>query len=365
MNKLTTFALGALLLGLLVSLSASGASVDTHDPLQKGFIAPPPEARPELFWDWMHDLVTREGITHDLEAMKRAGCAGALIMLVGDVDAEFHPAHNMPNPVKCMSLEFFEHWKFAAEEAHRLGLTLISQCGPGWCHSGGPWIKPEQAVQDLIWSEVQVTGPVQVTSLVLATPKPDFTRDVAVVAFPRRAGELRPGEIVELTDRLKDGVVAWDVPAGDWTVRRYAMGNAGAYNRVPPDGGEGLECDKLSKPAVKAMFDGMVGRFLQDSPQRAGQTILGMEADSWEVGGPEWSPGFRDEFKTRRGYDPVPWLVGSKGGPKVGGDLGRRFDYDFRLTQVDCFADNFFSYLTELCRQHGMDFMTGAVFRAV
>ena len=356
MTKLMTFLMPA----ALVSLSVSRA--DTDDPLRKGFMAPPPEARPELFWDWMHDLVTREGITHDLEAIKRAGCAGALIMLVGDVDAEFHPAHNMPNPVKCMSPEFFAHWQFAAEEAHRLGLTLISQCGPGWCHSGGPWIKPDQAVQHLVWSEAQVTGPQPGAVLTLATPGPDFTGEVAVVAFPRRAGDLRPEEIVELTGRLKDGVVAWDAPAGEWTLRRYAMGNAGAYNRVPPKDGEGLECDKLSKPAVKAMFDGMVGRFIQDSPQLAGKTILGMEADSWEVGGPEWSPGFRDEFKARRGYDPVPWLVGAKGGPQVGGDLGRRFGYDVCLTQVDCFADNFFSYLTDMCRERGMDFMTEPYF---
>ena len=60
-----------------------------------------------------------------------------------------------------MSPEFFEHWKFAAEEANRLGLTLISQCGPGWCHSGGPWITPEQAVQHLDFSELSVTGPKQ------------------------------------------------------------------------------------------------------------------------------------------------------------------------------------------------------------
>lgn len=355
MKKLTTCTLVALLLAPLAALQA-----EVNGPLQKGFMEPPPESRPELFWDWMHDLVTRDGITHDLESMKRVGLSGAMIMLVGGVDADFDPTHKMPKPVKCMSPEFFEHWKFAAEEANRLGLTLISQCGPGWCHSGGPWIKPEQAVQHLAWSEVQITGPAPGTQLVLATP-PDFTHDVAVVAFPRRAGEIRPQDVVELTARMKEGAVTWDVPAGNWTVRRYALSNAKAYNRVAPTAGRGLECDKLSKEAVKVMFDGMVGRFIQDSPQLAGKSILGMEADSWEVGHPEWSPGFREEFKTRLGYDPVPWLVGFKGPTtaRVGsGDLGERFAYDVNLTLVNCFADNFFSYLTELCGKHGMEFMT-------
>jgi len=327
--------------------------------LEAGFRNPPAAARPEIFWDWMHDMVSREGITHDLEAMKRIGLGGALIMLVGDVDAGFDPAHNMPNPVKCMSPEFFEHWKFAAEEAHRLGLTLISQCGPGWCHSGGPWITPEQAVQHLVWSDVSATGPAAGSELPLPLPGPEFTRDVAVVAFPSGRQRINPQQIVELTSRFDGTVLTWDAPAGDWTVRRYAMRNAKAFNRVAPAAGRGLECDKLSKPAVKAMFEGMVGRFIQDAPTLAGKSIFGMEADSWEVGHPEWSPGFRDTFRNRRGYDPVPWLVGFKGGPKVADDdRATRFAYDVQLTQIDLFADNFFSYLTELCRERGMEFMT-------
>jgi len=51
--------------------AAEGATA--ADALRAGFQSPPPAARPELFWDWMHDMVTQEGITHDLEAMKRNG----------------------------------------------------------------------------------------------------------------------------------------------------------------------------------------------------------------------------------------------------------------------------------------------------
>ena len=49
--------------------------------LEAGFRNPPAAARPEIFWDWLHDMVSRMGITHDLEAMKRIGLGGALIML--------------------------------------------------------------------------------------------------------------------------------------------------------------------------------------------------------------------------------------------------------------------------------------------
>jgi hypothetical protein len=509
--------------------------VSAADALREGFQSPPPSARPELFWDWMHDLVNKEGITHNLEAMKRNGFSGAMIMLCGDVDAGFNPTHKMPNPVKCMSPEFFEHWKFAAEEANRLGLTLISQCGPGWCHSGGPWITPEQAVQHLDSSEVSVTGPAAKSAFLLpqsttapsslgyhaaltssdetkwvqvdlgqelpiervvltplehdkhkgfgfpvrfkvelaadptfASPTPlldrtaedvpnpgteavaaegrsstarfvrvtatrlwkrptggpgpycfglaqlqvfsggrnvalnghvsardsveewgwsarglvdgrttgesrgpqgelilpppggsNFTHEVAVVAFPRGKLPLQTADLIELTMSVREGVLTWDVPPGEWTIRRFAMKNARAYNRVAPASGSGLECDKLSREANQAMFDGMVGRFIKDSPHLAGKSILGMEADSWEVGHPEWSAYFRQEFQARRGYDPVPWLVGYKGGPKFGEEgLGDRFKYDLQLTQTDLFADNFFTYLNDVCAKQGMEFMT-------
>ena len=186
------------------------------DSLQAGFQSPPASAHPELFWDWMHDMVTKEGITYDLEVMKRMGFSGALIMLVGEVDAKFNPTHHLPNPVRCMTPEFFEHWKFAAEEADRLGLTLVSQCGPGWCHSGGPWITKENAVQHLDYSETTNTGPAPRLSLRLQKaseavfqsgsgskvgeailPAPgaaDFTRDVAIVALPKEKKTLEPGE---------------------------------------------------------------------------------------------------------------------------------------------------------------------------
>ena len=46
--------------------------------MHQGFQSRPASARPELFWDWMHDLVSKEGLTHNLEAMKRNGFSGAI-----------------------------------------------------------------------------------------------------------------------------------------------------------------------------------------------------------------------------------------------------------------------------------------------
>lgn len=345
---------------------------------KKEFQNPSSEYRPMIFWDWMHDMVSKEGITSDLESFKKFGLSGTLVMIIGEADANFNPAHNMQNPIKPMSEDFFDAWKFAAEESHRLGMTIISQCGPGWCHSGGPWIKPDQAIQHLAYSELNISleagqhlqifidHPDKTADVKKETYKyklalpggEDFTKDIALLAY-KETDTLDVKKIENLSEELDKGMVEVYLPPGKWIIRRYAMKNANAYNRVPPEEGKGLECDKLDKDAVLAMYNGYVGRFVSQSPQLAGETIIGMEADSWEVGNPEWSKKFTKEFIHRRQYNPLPWLVFLKNDiPVKDPDLVERFKNDIYITQNELFAENFFSFLHDLLDKKGIKFFT-------
>jgi len=51
---------------------------------EEGFRNPPAEYRPEVYWDWMGGLISKAGITKDLEALERAGVGGVLIMQMPD-----------------------------------------------------------------------------------------------------------------------------------------------------------------------------------------------------------------------------------------------------------------------------------------
>lgn len=50
--------------------------------LVREFRKPPATARPWVYWFWLNGNITEHGITADLEAMKRAGIGGVLIMEV-------------------------------------------------------------------------------------------------------------------------------------------------------------------------------------------------------------------------------------------------------------------------------------------
>ena len=130
----------------------------------------------------MNGNVTKEGILADLEAMARAGIGGAQIFDVSD---------GIPaGSVAFCSEEWFDMLAFANEEAKRLGIELaLSNCS-GWSSSGGPWVKPEDSMKCIVYSETVVRGGGRFCGR-LPQPKTvkGFYRDVATLAFPRPAGE--------------------------------------------------------------------------------------------------------------------------------------------------------------------------------
>ena len=66
--------------GLLVLLGST--AMMAREDLTKGFISPPDSARPWTYGFFLNGNITRDGITADLDAMKRVGIGGMTIMEV-------------------------------------------------------------------------------------------------------------------------------------------------------------------------------------------------------------------------------------------------------------------------------------------
>lgn len=124
------------------------------DALEQGFVDPPDSARPRTWWHWTGGNVTREGITKDLEWMKRVGIAGVQL-----ADVSFGMGQTIEQKIEFGSPEWLDALRHAASEAQRLGLEMAIFSSPGWSETGGPWVKPEQAMKKLVWSETTVEGP--------------------------------------------------------------------------------------------------------------------------------------------------------------------------------------------------------------
>ncbi len=188
-----SFAAGALALVVRGPRVALGANVSGEDDLEAAFRSLPASARPKTWWHWMNGNITRDGITRDLEALHRAGVGGFQIFQVGT---------GIPKgPVNYGSDEWLHLLQHAAAEADRLGLEYDMMNCPGWSSSGGPWITPELSMQQLTWSETQVSGGSEV-DVHLPEPfkKRNYYRDALVLAFPSIDGEETP--LKELLSRV-------------------------------------------------------------------------------------------------------------------------------------------------------------------
>ncbi len=126
------------------------------DLLEKGFVDPPDAAKPRVWWHWTGGNITREGITKDLEWMRRVGIGGAQAADIGMAGGQ-----SVEKKIEFFTPEWFDALKHAATESDRLGLELSIFSSSGWSLTGGPWVKPEEAMKKLVWSETNVQGPMK------------------------------------------------------------------------------------------------------------------------------------------------------------------------------------------------------------
>ncbi|WP_146586868.1 glycosyl hydrolase [Posidoniimonas polymericola] len=208
-----------LLCSALAGACLTGGASELAD-LRSSFAEPPSEAWPRTWWHWTKGAVTEEGITKDLEWMKRAGIAGFQL-----ADVNLGGGQSVEPAVEFGSATWLSAVRKAAREADRLGLEMAVFSSPGWSMTGGPWVKPEQAMKKLVWSEVQVTAgadrpialPLPPTSegefQDLAASRPGFYRDTRVIAYPTptadRGGPLEPARVVT-SDRQQDAGLPHD-----------------------------------------------------------------------------------------------------------------------------------------------------------
>ncbi len=151
-----------------------------------------------------------------------------------------------------------------------------------------------------------------------------------------------------------DGVLRWDVPAGEWTVLRAVMMPTGTQNSPAPPEATGLEVDKMSRTALKSHFQAYVGKLLERMPQDQRRAWKHVVADSYEMGPENWTDGFAADFQRRYGYDPLPFLPVLTGRIVGSADQSDRFLWDVRRMVADRVARDYVGGLRDLCRAHGL-----------
>lgn len=137
---------------LIISMALLSLSVQAQD-LKEGFLCPPKEARPRVWWHWMNGNITKEGIRKDIEWMNRVGIGG-----FHNFDAGMATPQIVEKRLSYMSPEWKDAFRYAVALADSLDMEVATASCPGWSNTGGPWVKPEKAMKKLTWRELRVKG---------------------------------------------------------------------------------------------------------------------------------------------------------------------------------------------------------------
>nr|WP_298991123.1 glycosyl hydrolase [uncultured Polaribacter sp.] len=172
------------LFGLAFLLGCNNSEDYKH--IQSGFVEPTADNTVWCYWYWINDDISKDGITKDLEAMKKAGIGGALI-------GNINPARK-DGKVPMLSEEWWGHLVHAVEEGKRIGVDVgVFNC-PGWSQSGGPWVDSEKAMRYLTFNETKVEGG-KLLNINLKQPENNF-QDTHTLAFKSTIAEKRSTQYI-------------------------------------------------------------------------------------------------------------------------------------------------------------------------
>lgn len=360
----------------------------TLQQMQAGFADPPPAARLRCYWWWLNGHTDKATITHDLEQMKAKGFGGVLLVDANGSDQGGN--ENVPAGPTFGSPAWMELYTYALREADRLGLDIALNITSGW-NLGGPRVTPAEASKLLTWSPTDVTGGKRVElKLPMPAVRNGFYRQIAVLAYPLEHGaegkanrrglafrtaaaetgfSMPPSDwMLKATsapadtslkdvqdvsaDVRPDGTLEWNAPAGEWEILRIGYTDSDARVSTASGAWQGLAIDYMSRSAFNSYWDRTVAPLI--AAAKPFHSLKTLATDSWELGGTNWTDGFADEFRKRRGYDPLPWLPVVTGRVVESPEASTKFLADLRRTVADLIVSNHYDLFAERAEQAGL-----------
>jgi hypothetical protein len=308
-SMITHFLLAATCLTASPGHAQSTPGTATPDPLLAEFRDPPQSARPRVWWHWMNGNITQDGIAKDLAWMKRIGIGGAQAF-----DASIATPQIVAKRLVYMTPQWKQAFSFAASEAQRLGLELAIASSAGWSETGGPWVRPEDGLKKVVWSETELVGgkrfngslppPPSVTGPFQTLAAKDevgsllgsqlgkievapYYADIAVLAVPVSAGgDAPPALFTDGTGKQVDAA-----PLGDEDLRstveltrgtadpslvaRYAVPTTVRSARLFAPGGAAMFVGASYLPKLEASDDGKAWRNVAELPLSTVPTTIG------------------------------------------------------------------------------------------
>ena len=300
-----------------------------------------PEARPATRWWWLGSAVDNANLTYNLEKFAEAGIGGVEITPIYGVQG------NDANDIPFLSPQWMQALQHTQNEGKRLDIETAMSTGTGWPF-GGPGVSIEDAATKAIFQEYSLIGGEKLSERV----EPEDEKQRAVAKLSRMMAYSDKGQVINLTNRVRDGVLQWTATEGRWQLIALFEGKTFQMVKRAAPGGEGYVINHFSAKAVGnylANFD----KSFKTNKTPYPQVFFN---DSYEVYGADWTPGLLDEFARRRGYkleDHFPTFLDTT---VIDGDRQKttaRVISDYRETLSDMLKENFTRKWTAWAHRNG------------
>ncbi len=198
MKKLSALIISAAAAATPLACNAQQTAGAARQPVwYEQFANPQEQAQPWTFWYWMFGNVSDEGIRLDLHAMHDAGIKGFYLM---PIKSPADSRDGLGGTSVQLSPEWWKRMNTVFSTADSLNLEMGIHICDGFALAGGPWIKPEESMQKVVWSDTIIAGGRynhNGSKLQLPLPKKIYNgyyEDVALFAYPATYADERKPE---------------------------------------------------------------------------------------------------------------------------------------------------------------------------
>ncbi len=395
---------------LIITFSLAGVLGCTDDPpvpvldLEE-FAEPGTDYRPWARWWWPGNDVESTELRREVDLLADAYFGGAEIQAF---DAALNPEAEATELERRLSFDspaYYENLAVVMDQARKHGLTIDLTFGSGW-PAAGVNIDPQESLKTLLYNEWFFKGPGQ-ANIELLEPQKGTFYEVAEMAgnvfgedLARYMGDQaelvellaakviinqRTSSLFDLKDTVKidsdslqvitsqvaaEGTLSWNVPDGDWVIIGIFSLPDGEYPILPASQAEAFVIDHFDSAIVTNHLDYLFGQ-RTGLDTFYGDPLRAIFSDSFEFKTERhFSRKFLTEFKSRRGYDLIPWLpaVLLPGADNYIYEVGRldratpftfskedhRILYDYSLTVSDLFISEYLEATSSWAEQRGM-----------
>ena len=305
------------------------------EALVRQFRTPPREYGPIDCWWWEAGHLDREKMRWQLEEMNDKGVAGTWFY------PRFVSGEPMASDPPYWTDEWWDFTRFSIEEQRRLGMV-------SWLND---WTA-RQFFQDRLRAEREGNPSLAGRRLALHAQESKapglITMDIppeeevlSAAAYRKVDGQLDQASREGLGDSAMDHRLAWEAKAAGWLVTVVT--------------GQPHDLDYLHPFVADRWLELLLGAYEEKLGDLVGTTLKAYGTDEVFVlnGNMLWAPSLFDRFRTEKGYDPSPYLVG------LFHDIGRMTDkircdyYDIMVSMVE---ESLYARLSRRLTERGMLF---------